>query len=52
MEKRKYNRGHRVDQRLVFEMYDVHQGIGIFQFVDDRTQLTLFPIIQANLLNF
>ena len=47
MAKRKYNRGHRVEQRWVFGMYDVHSGMGILEFVEDRTQATLLPIIQA-----
>ena len=52
MAKRKYNRGRQVDQRWVFGMYDVHRGIGILEFVDDRTQKTLLPIIQAILFLF
>uniref|UniRef100_A0A914HUX8 ISXO2-like transposase domain-containing protein n=1 Tax=Globodera rostochiensis TaxID=31243 RepID=A0A914HUX8_GLORO len=46
MARRKYHRGHEVPERWVFGMYDVHQQIGVLKFVDDRTQATLFPLIQ------
>ena len=38
MAKRKYNVGHLVPERWVFGLYDVHQKLGVLEFVDDRTQ--------------
>jgi hypothetical protein len=46
MAKRKYHVGHVVPERWIFGMYDVHQKIGVVRFVENRTQATLFPIIQ------
>jgi hypothetical protein len=50
MAKRKYHVGHQVPERWIFGMFDVHQRIGVLRFVDDRTQATLFPIIQQYVL--
>ena len=50
MAKRKYHVGHAVPEKWVFGMFDVHQKIGVLRFVDDRTQATLFPLIQEYVL--
>ena len=50
MAKRKYHVGHAVPEKWVFGMFNVHQKIGILRFVDDRTQATLFPLIQEYVL--
>lgn len=46
MAKRKNEVGHLVFKKWVFGMYDVQSKVGILQFVPNRTQATLFPIIQ------
>ena len=59
MSKRKYHVGHLVPERSfftssirinfirwIFGMYDVNQKLGVLEFVNDRTQGTLFPIIK------
>ena len=43
---RKYHVGHIIQEKWVFGLFDVHQKIGVLEFVQDRTQNTLFPIIQ------
>lgn len=42
MAKRKNNVGHNVEQHWVFGMYDVHQGIGVLEFIPDKTKAILF----------
>lgn len=46
MSRRKYHVGHIIQEKWVFGLFDVHQKIGVLEFVQDRTQNTLFPIIQ------
>ena len=59
MSKRKYHVGHLVPERSfftssirinfirwIFGMYDVNQKLGVLEFVDNRTQGTLFSIIK------
>lgn len=46
MARRKYHVGHLVPERWVFGLFDAEQRIGVLEFVDDRIQATLFPLIQ------
>ncbi|KAL3072059.1 hypothetical protein niasHS_015450 [Heterodera schachtii] len=46
MSKRKYHVGHQIPERWIFGMYDTDQKLGVLEFVDDRRQETLFPIIR------
>ena len=59
MSKRKYHVGHLVPERSfftssirinfirwIFGMYDVNQKLGVLEFVDDRTQGTLSPLLK------
>ena len=44
MSRRKYHVGH-IQEKWVFGLFDLNQ-IDVLEFVQDRTQNTLFPIIQ------
>jgi transposase-like protein len=46
MSKRKHNVGREVPEKWVFGLYDVHQKIGVLEFVENKKQETLFPIIK------
>ena len=48
MSRRKYHVGHIIQEEWVFGFFNVHQKIGVLEFVQDRTQNTLFTIIQKN----
>ena len=46
MSRRKHNVGHQVPQRIFFGMYDVDANFGVLQLVPNKTQATLFAVLQ------
>jgi hypothetical protein len=46
MARRKYNVGRIVDEKWVFGMFDANQRVGVLEFVANKTQAALFPLIQ------
>ena len=50
MFKKKHNVGHHVDQRWVFGMYDTDRKNGYLEYVQQRDEATLVPIIQEWIL--
>lgn len=48
--KRKYHVGRVVQERWIFGMFDSTERIGFLQFVEDRSCVTLLPIIENHVL--
>ena len=42
--------GHQVPKKVIFGMYDIERKVGVCEFVVDKSQEALFPLIQQYIL--